>query len=190
MTDNWKDIKGFEGLYQISNLGNIKSLKRYVKNKYGYRVVNEKILKNQINSKGYYSVVLRKENKTFTKEIHRLLAIAFIPNINNDKYINHKDGNKLNNSLDNLEWCTCQYNIKEAYRLGLNRYTNLINFKNLPKKVLQIDKDNNLIAEYDSIREASRITGICYNSISLNCQGKQTKAGDYTWRFKEEIING
>ena len=187
MTEIWKDIKDFEGLYQVSNLGNVKSLSRYVKNKNGKRIVEEKILKNQINKKGYYSVVLRKNNKSFTKEIHRLVAITFIENTNNYPVINHIDGNKLNNKLDNLEWCTYKHNIREAYRLGLNRYTNLVNFKNLPKKVLQFDKSKKFITEFNSIREASRITKVCYNSIWLNCCGKQNYAGGYTWKYKEEI---
>ena len=187
MTEIWKDIKDFEGLYQISNLCRVKSLKRYVngKNK-NNKVIKEKILKNQINKKGYYSVVLRKNNKSFTKEIHRLIATAFIENNNDYPCINHIDGNKLNNKLDNLEWCTYKHNIREAYRLGLNKYTNLINFKNLPKKVLQFDKNNNFIKEFNSIREASRITNVCYNSIWLNCCGKQKYAGNYTWKYKEE----
>lgn len=187
MTEIWKDIKDFEGLYQISNLGKVKSLPRYVKNIHGQRIVKEKILKNQINKKGYYSVVLRKNNKSYTKEIHRLIGIAFIENKNNYSCINHIDGNKLNNKLDNLEWCSYKHNINEAYRLGLNRYTNLINFKNLPKKVLQFDKNNNFINEFESIRKASKITNVCYNSIWLNCCGKQRYAGGYTWKFKEEI---
>ena len=187
MTEVWKDIKDFEGLYQISNLGRIKSMQRYVKNKSSKRVVKEKMLKNQINNKGYYSVILRKNGKTFTKTVHRLIAIAFIENKNNYPCINHKDGNKLNDKLDNLEWCSYKHNIREAYRLGLNKYTNLINFKNLPKKVLQFDKNGNFIKEFDSIREASKIADVCYNSISLNCRGKQKYAGDYTWKFKEEI---
>lgn len=186
MTEIWKDIQGFEGLYQISNNGRVKSLERLVNNKNGKRIVKEKVLKNQINSKGYYSVVLRKQNKNITKEIHRMVAIAYINNDKNYSYVNHIDGNKKNNKISNLEWCDCQHNIREAYRLGLNHYTNLTNFKNLPKKVLQYDKNNSLLSEFNSIREASRITQVCYNSISLNCRGKQNKAGGYTWKFKEE----
>lgn len=187
MKEIWKDIKGYEGLYQISNLGRVKSLQRKVKNKNGYRIIKEKILCNYKNNNGYYCVNLRKECNIDIRLIHRLIAEYFIPNPNNYPIINHKDGNKLNNKIDNLEWCTQQHNIREAFRLGLNKYTYKENFKNNPKTILQFDKNNKLIKKYTSIREANRITGICYNSIFMNCHGKQKYAGDYIWKFEEEI---
>lgn len=187
MKEIWKDIPNFEGLYQISNLGNVKSLKRKVKNKNGYRIIEETILKKQMNNKGYYIINLRKNSSHTFKLVHRLVGVVFLKNKNNYPIINHIDGNKLNNNVSNLEWCTYNHNIKEAYRLKLNKYTNLINFKNKPKKVLQYDKNNNFINEFNSIREASRITNVCYNSIWLNCCGKQKCAGGYTWKFKEEM---
>ena len=187
MTEIWKDIKDYENLYQISNLGRVKSLERKVKNKNGYKVIKEKILKNYIHNTGYYAVNLRKQCKIDIRLIHRLVAEYFIDNPKMYPIVNHKDGNKLNNNIKNLEWCTYKHNINEAYRLGLNKYTHNQNFKNKSKKVLQYDRENNFIKEYNSLREASKITGVCYNSISLNCLGKQNYAGDYIWRFKEEI---
>lgn len=186
MKEIWKDIKNFEGFYQISNLGRVKSLERKVKNKNGYRIVKEKILCNYINNNGYYCVNLRKKCGIDIKLIHRLIGEYFMLNPNNYPVINHIDGNKLNNNIDNLEWCTYQHNIKEAFRLGLNKYTYNENFKNVARKVLQFDKSDNFIKEYNSIREANRITGISYNSIFMNCHGKQKYAGDYIWKFKEE----
>ena len=112
MKEIWKDIKGYEGRYQISNLGNVKSLS-YTKETYqrGYKQVmmyKEKLLKP--NNETYKMVALSKNGTTTHKLVHRLVAEAFIPNPNSYSYVNHKDENKHNNCADNLEWCTAKYN--------------------------------------------------------------------------------
>lgn len=114
----WKDIIGYEG-YQISNTGNIRSIDRHVKrvNKSGRITtyhVNGKILKKCIGSHGYWVVNLWFENKFRQMLLHRLLALYFIENKSNGNYINHKDGNRQNNDLNNLEWCTCSENYQHA----------------------------------------------------------------------------
>lgn len=110
----WKDIEGYEGLYQVSNYGRIKSLARkvFVSNPHftGYRHTKEKILKQGITGMGYEFVILRKNNKNHQIYIHRLVAEAFIPNPNNFPEVNHKDENPKNNHVNNLEWCTHKYN--------------------------------------------------------------------------------
>lgn len=198
MKEIWKDIPEYEGLYQISNLGKVKSLERKVKNKNGYRIVKEKILKNIINSKGYYIVILRKNNKNDLRLVHRLIGENFIPNPNNYPCINHIDGNKQNNNIKNLEWCTYQHNIKEAFRLGLNKYTYKKNFNtkywlgkkgkyhSKSKAIIQYDEHNNIIKVWDSIIDASRELNICNIYISNVCRGRQKTAGGYKWKFKEE----
>lgn len=195
----WKDIKNYEGLYQISNCGKVKSLERKVKNKNGFRIVPEKILKPILNNKGYYAYGLRKNGKLNMILLHRLIGEHFIKNKNNYPCINHIDGNKLNNEINNLEWCTYEHNIKEAFRLGLNKYTYKENFKhnywkgkfgknhNCSKKVFQYDKKGNFIKGFESIKNASEETKVNYCSISNNCLGKQKTAGDFIWKFKEEI---
>ena len=110
----WKDIKEFEGRYQISNYGRVKTLKKFVNNnpkskEIGY-YTKEKILKPFYNPKGYQLVRLYKNNHNYTKKIHRLVAKAFIPNLENKPQINHIDGNKKNNNVNNLEWVTNQEN--------------------------------------------------------------------------------
>lgn len=113
MEEIWKDIKGFEDKYQVSNLGRIKSLK----DKNGkYR---EKILKQCITQKGYLSIYLSLESKKYTYTIHRLVAQTFIPNTENKPQVNHIDGNKTNNRVDNLEWVTNQENSNHAWKYGL-----------------------------------------------------------------------
>jgi hypothetical protein len=104
----WKDIAGYEKMYQVSNLGRIRSLPRRDKRN---RFWNGNILKSQVNKYGYLSVKLTKDGKSKRYMVHRLVATAFLPNQNHCKEINHKDENKQNNSVDNLEWCTRSYNV-------------------------------------------------------------------------------
>lgn len=116
----WKDIKNYEGYYQVSNLGRIRSIDRYIKQYNGYnystRIYKGKILKKEIGTRGYYKVVLQKRRKAKTYNVHRLVAETFIPNPKNLPQVNHKDENKLNNIVDNLEWCTSKYNINFGER--------------------------------------------------------------------------
>ena len=111
----WKDIKGFEGKYQVSNLGNVKSLPKYTYSKGYPQLRKEKILKPAKTGKhrNYLAVGLN-DGKHY--KVHRLVADAFIPNPNNYPQVNHKDENPLNNCVDNLEWCTNQYNTKYSAR--------------------------------------------------------------------------
>lgn len=123
----WKDIPNYEGLYQASNFGKIKSLDRIRKqfNHKGIATIKYKgkILKQQIKKNtGYYAVALYDNNKKVKlKLVHRLIATTFLENKNNFPVVNHKDGNKKNNNVENLEWCTQSHNVKESYRLGLQK---------------------------------------------------------------------
>lgn len=105
----FKDIEGFEGLYQISNLGNVKSLKG----------VRERILKANPNTYGYLQVGLQKDGKRYARTVHRLVAMAFLPNEYNKPDVNHLDGDKYNNCVDNLEWATEKENVNHAVETGL-----------------------------------------------------------------------
>ena len=117
MVEIWKDIEGFEGIYQVSNLGNVKSLRKWNGHKY---VVGEKILKPSLSSTGYYKVKLYGEKKKDCK-VHRLVAVAFIEKKDGKLHINHKDGNRLNNKSNNLEWCTQRENVIHAIKTGLRK---------------------------------------------------------------------
>jgi len=120
MEEKWIDIVGFEGFYQINLSGDIKSLPRQRKNKHGFYMSKERILNGCVS--GGYLIYSFKIDKTETKlRAHRIVAQTFIPNPNNYPVINHKDGNKLNNNIDNLEWCTEAYNTKHAWDNGLIR---------------------------------------------------------------------
>lgn len=170
----WKDIPNYEGLYMASNLGRVKSLpKHYHK---------EIILKNKLTKDGYYESTLIKNGKPKFIRTHRLVAMAFIPNIENKPQINHIDGNKLNNNVNNLEWCTLQENKDHAIRTGLQDFRGKNNPK--AKSVLQYDKKGNFIKRYDTIREAMKETGTLESKISMVCNNHSKTAGGYIWKFE------
>lgn len=125
MIEIWKDVVGFEGRYKVSNIGNIKSLDRYEHNDYhGSRHLKETILKTYYHKKGYKMVILHKEGTINRLYIHRIVATSFIENINNYPTINHIDGIKDNNIVDNLEWCTQKQNVNHAYDNYFNKMSN------------------------------------------------------------------
>ena len=172
----WRDIKGFEGIYQISNLGDVKSLARWIKNRNGMvRNVKEKILKPYEDVGGYLTVKLPINNKQKTYRVHRLVAEAFIPNPNNYPFINHKDENKKNNNVNNLEWCTAEYNLNYGTRN-----------ERCMKKVTMIDASSGeKIKTFSSLKEVEETLGISHSKVSCVCHGKRKTAGGYSWRFYE-----
>lgn len=184
----WKDIPNYEGLYQISNLGNVKSLSRYKQNHNKKQIVEEKIRKNIISKTGYYTCMLNKNGKNKLFKVHRLVALVFIDNPNNLPIVNHIDGNKLNNNYKNLEWCTYSHNNKEAYRLGLKgnekdfRGLKKYNEK-LKKEILQYDLNCNFIKKWNSISEIQKELGYATTNISKCCKGKYNKAYNYIWEY-------
>ena len=193
MEEIWKDIKGYEKMYQISNYGRIKSLSRFINSCKQYSSIGyyskEKIIKQSVSKTGYYICTLCKNGKTRTFKVHRLIAEAFIDNPNNLPIINHKDGNKLNNSIDNMEWCDYSHNNKEAYKQGLKE-SNLkwiveLN-KRKRKKVNQYDLNNNFIKQYKSVHEAENETKAHHVNIIKVCKGQRITAGGYKWRYAEE----
>lgn len=118
MQEIWKDIPGFENIYQVSNIGNVKTLDKYVNSsiKNNNKVKRKTKILKQYNKNGYLQVSLSKENKRYYFGVHRLVAMAFLPNTNNLPQVNHKDENKLNNKVDNLEWCSAKYNCNYGTR--------------------------------------------------------------------------
>lgn len=123
MKEIWRDIKGYEGLYQVSNIGRVKSLERIITNTLGSYTRAEKILVPLKTKKGYYQIHLHKNGVCKTSKIHRLVAEAFIPNPLNKSQVNHIDGNKINNNVENLEWATQEENMQHAYKTGLKAQT-------------------------------------------------------------------
>jgi hypothetical protein len=189
----WKDIEGFDGLYQVSNLGRIKSLLRNVVKSNGNNyTIRERVLKQCISKKGYYFVNLHKDGKQYMKKIHRLKAIHFIPNPNNLPCLNHKNGNKLDNTTKNLEWCTHGHNNQHAYDTGLKIGAMTGKFgadNHSSKAVQQLDKNTDIVLNtFGSAHEAKRETGISYQHICEICRGSKRRktAGGFKWRFANE----
>ena len=180
MKEIWKDIKGYENLYQVSNLGNVRSLITYKyskKERMCIKVCRERILKPGIDKNNYKCVVLTKDKNRKTYKVHKLVAKCFVKNIENKPFVNHIDGNKLNNNANNLEWTTNSENIKHAYD------NNLIDIRKKQKKVNQYDLKGNFIKQWNSMKEAGETLNICRQNISQCCRKVRNKANGYIWRY-------
>ena len=190
----WKDIEGYEGYYQVSNKGRVRSLDRFVavsnkkyKNNTRKRM-SGKVLSPHLYNHGFYPAIsLCKDNKWRTKRIHRLVAEAFIPNPNNYPQINHIDGNKQNNCVENLEWCTDRYNKDHAKENDLYNHDPKVP----TKSVVQLDKETNeYINRFDSIVDAANKTGANQGRISGCCKNKDGfyTSGGYKWMYEEDYV--
>ena len=162
MKEIWKDIKDYEGHYQVSNLSRVKSIK------FG----KEKILKLFKDTSGYLCVTLCKNNNQCQFRVHRLVAEVFIDNPDNLPCVNHKDENKQNNVVSNLEWCTHEYN--NTYGTRIERCS---------KPVLQFDLNGNLIKEWKSINECGR-NGFKQSDICKCCNGERKTHKGFLWEYK------
>lgn len=179
----WKDIPGYEGYYQVSNLGRIKSLARYQDN-HGtlqYRPETIKVLGD--NGHGYKIANLYVNGRQVMRYVHRLVATVFIPNPTNCTQVNHIDENKSNNRVDNLEWCTPKYN--SNYGTARARNSALTrNHPNTSRSVLQFDMNGKFIKEWPSLHEPQRLKIASSSSISRVCRGIEKQANGFIWRYK------
>lgn len=160
MFEEWRDIEDYEGLYQVSNLGNVRR--------------NGANLRQGIGKNGYPLVTLSKNGKTKSYYVHRLVAVAFIPNPNNLKCINHKDESRDNNRVQNLEWCDYRYNNAYGHRM----------MKEIATKSRAVEQwlNGKLIRVWSSTKEAGR-HGYRSGCISLCCNGKRWSHNGYEWRW-------
>ena len=181
--EKWRTIENHSG-YMVSDKGRVKSIDRVIIRGNGRRMtLKGRILTPSFVGGGYLTVLL--ENHLQFR-VHRLVAIAFIPNPENKPYVNHKDGDKTNNCVDNLEWCTASENTKHAYDIGLCK-SHVDNAHEAQKKpVSQYTKDGVLVMTYESVRAAARATGAQFPNISACARGKKKTAGGYVWRFAVE----
>ena len=179
----WKDLVGFEGKYKISSEGRVKSLDYN-------RTGKERIMKPSPNGCGYLQVSLCKDNKMYTKKVHRLVAEAFIPNPLCLATVNHKNEIKTDNRVENLEWMSDYDNRMYGTRLARISIANkgkFINRKDQSKVVLQFTKDGKFVAEFPSGKEVERQLGFDQGNISMCCLGKRKHSYGYVWKYRETI---
>ena len=170
--ETFKDIPGYENLYQVSNLGNIKSLKR--------PGAKEKLLKGEIDQDGYIRITLTKNGKTKKYKAHRLVMMAFNNTNDSSLQVNHIDGNKKNNKLENLEWCTASYNTRHSYINNLNKTKG---FKTIIK-----NKTTGEEKKYRSMRDASLNMGYNKGYLFKKINNKIYENEKYSWRIYNEKI--
>ena len=171
MREIWKPIRGYEGLYEVSNLGNVRGLVRDWDN----RTKAIRNMRQHVSKTGYLSLRLCKDGKTKLCKVHRLVAEAFLENPSSFPFVNHLDGNKLNNNVSNLEWCSASRNIQHAYDTGLKK----------TRHVLQINKDGEIIQVWDNMSKASESSGVGIPHIYQCCAGQRLTAGGYKWAYTE-----
>lgn len=180
--EEWKDIVGFDGQYQISNFGRVKSLKCYFKS------VGIRILRPSFDKDGYVQVILVKGGQRFNRRIHQLVANAFIDNPENHPVPNHKKGIKTDNRASQLEWVTHSDNIKHSYevlgRIGKTNMKGRIGADHpLSKKLIQKSKLGEVIATYNGTAEAARETGFGRKGIGKACQGIKKSYKGFKWEY-------
>ena len=178
MREEWREVAGYEGLYEVSNLGNIRALDRTVKgnSKRGTQNISGHAKKKSIAKTGYEVVLLHKDGSYKTKTIHRLVAKAFIPNPDNRPIVNHLDGNKRNNRVTNLEWCTQKRNVQHAYEIGL----------------VSIEKPVRCVETGKIYKSETAVSVEIYGDrraqsfIGEACRGEKPTAYGYHWEFAEK----
>lgn len=168
----YKDIKGYEGLYQVSNTGKVKSMN------YDNRAII-KVLK-PLKKKGYEYISLYKNKKARHHGIHRLVALHFIDNPEDKATVNHKNGVRDENTVENLEWMTVKENVNHGWKvLGRVMSENAIK----RRKVAQYDLNGNFISNYDSILEAAKDNNVSTAGIGQVCRGQKSKMKGYVWKY-------
>lgn len=185
----WRSVVGFEHAYEVSSLGNVRSIDRTVSGHYlssdGKFQRKGRPMKTHLNFRGYPRVTLRtKDQKDKTIYVHRLVAEAFVfnPDPKNKTYVNHIDGNKLNNTPENLEWTTNAENMKHAYDTGLKDRYYVSKFSKT-KKIAQYTVDGEFLKEYNSIKEAADATGAKSPNIHHALTGMYKTSAGFIWKY-------
>jgi hypothetical protein len=179
MNETFVHIKGFEGLYKIGNLGTVMSCERRRGTNYKC-LLSERHKKYSVDKNGYSIVSINKEGRVTSFRLHRLVASHFIVNEQDKPEVNHKDGNKLNNTIDNLEWCTRSENELHAYETGLKKSGSMWGNS---KAVLQYSVSGILLREWGCISDIVRELGFHKRLISNCCHGKSNSHKGFIWKF-------
>ena len=178
----WADIPGFEGSYQVSNRGRVRSCDRYIKASRGMQKKHGQIIRPMLRPNGYLTIGLYMNGKRTERYVHRIVALLFVDNPNMYDEVNHKDENKTNNCSENLEWCTHGYNIN--YGTAKEKISKTRLEKGYGAIPVAQMLDGKIIATYKSASDAERATGICASAIRKVCLGRSKfkSAGGYSWK--------
>ena len=185
MKEVWVDICGYDGFYQVSNIGNVRRT-RYCDAASASHHTPMRNMKSHVSSLGYHRIKLTINGVSKLHFIHRLVAGSFIPNPNGLPCVNHMDGNKSNNCVSNLEWCSHAENNAHANALGLRVLKN----KKGSRPVSQFTIDGSLVASFPSANESSRKTGFASSHIQDCCNGKSRSWKGYLWRWSDTVAPG
>ena len=184
MKEIWRDVIGYEGLYKVSNLGNVLSIPRK-----GTHSNKEYLLKQSLTKKGYLYVILSKKCKSFDTGVHRLVAQAFIPNLENKSQVNHKNGIKTDNRVENLEWVTNEENMRHSWEIGLRNKEKSYKYGKdnvLSVKVNQYSLDGIFIKTWFCIKDVERQLKFDNRNICACCRHKRNTAYGYIWRYIDD----
>lgn len=170
----WKPVSNYQGIYEVSNFGRVKSLSREI------------IFKPALDRYGYYKIVLRHKGIKKNTKIHRLVAETFLPKQHDRNYVNHKNGIKTDNSLSNLEWVSPKENTKHSYLTGLRKGSLLGRFgkdHHMSKSINQLTKNNEIIKKWESLKQVERELGFDTSSLSKCAQGKLKTSYGFKWEY-------
>lgn len=184
MVETWKDVIGFEGIYQVSDRGRVRRLKRTITNSLGRKItLGSMILRTYINNSGYECIDLTVNGVKTKTTVHRLVAKHFCEGYAVGLDVNHKDANRLNNSADNLEWVSRVENIRDSIKRGTFniKEAHKVAWEKNKKPVEMLDNAGNVLKTFSSIKEATECTGA--TKIGMVCKGIRKKSGGYHWRF-------
>lgn len=178
MNEQWKDIQGFEGLYQVSNTGQIMSLLRLCKRGEVYQGIRRRVLRQFVAPHGYLTAVLSKQGVKKTYKVHRLVALHFVEGFTENRQVNHKDEDKLNNKASNLEWVTAKENMN--YGTCIARKV-----AKTSKPINQLSKSGEFIKIWEIGHDAERVMRFNNGNVNQVCQGKRKTAYGFRWEFAE-----
>lgn len=180
ISEEWRDIPSLIGYYQASTIGNIRTVERLVWNGKGYYTLKSHEIKKRLSKKGYVVVDVSIHGKHYYRQVHRLIAETFIPNTHNKCQVNHIDGNKQNNNVDNLEWCTNSENMAHAYKTGLKVSSE---HSGRPKRMVGLFKDNMLVKYFKSIAEATHYLHCAGGNVKACCDGNRKHVKGYVAKY-------
>ena len=181
MEIEWKEVAGYEGLYEVSNTGKVRTIGHFTR---GHRIPPRELKVKTHKSQRYARARLYKDGISKDLAVHRLVAAAFVQNPHNKPQVNHIDGDRTNNNASNLEWCTQAENNRHAIDNGLqNPY---IAIEATKKPVLQIDLEGNIVKKWDSLTDAARTLRLQVSNISHCCSGRIKTTGGFKWAYDSE----